>query len=145
MSSPNAYPAGWPKPAYRQPLVDVDNLPELVTQPPSYFHHDDKDQDEDLEGSANQTGRRTASSARERLSQILPSKRANRRFAYFVVPILILLLVTGAVLGGLFGSGVLQHKDSGSSDASAQEHSLDGDSNVEIRATSQLAAAVVGT
>ncbi|CAH0003720.1 unnamed protein product [Clonostachys byssicola] len=145
MSSPNAYPAGWPKPAYRQPLVDVDNLPELVTQPPSYFHHDDKDQDEDLEGSANRTGRQTASSARERLSQIMPSKRANRRFAYFVVPILILLLVTGAVLGGLFGSGVLQPKDSGSSDASAQEHSLDGDSNVEIRATSQLAAAVVGT
>ncbi|CAH0026218.1 unnamed protein product [Clonostachys rhizophaga] len=145
MSSPNAYPAGWPKPAYRQPLVDVDNLPELVTQPPSYFHHDDKDQDEDLEGSANRTGRQTASSARERLSQILPSKPVNRRFAYFVVPILILLLVTGAVLGGLFGSGVLQQKDSGTSDASAQEHSLDGDSNVEIRATSQLAAAVVGT
>ncbi|CAH0055162.1 unnamed protein product [Clonostachys solani] len=147
MSSPNAYPAGWPKPAYRQPLVDVDNLPELVTQPPSYFHHDDKDQDEDLEGGANQTGRQTASSARERLSQILPSTRANRRVAYFVVPILILLLVTGAVLGGLFGSGVLQNNGSGSSDsdASAQEHSLDGDSNVQIRATSQLAAAVVGT
>ncbi|VUC23827.1 unnamed protein product [Clonostachys rosea] len=148
MSSPNAYPAGWPKPAYRQPLVDDDNLPELVTQPPSYFHHDDKDQDEEVEGSANQNGRQTAaSSARERLSQILPSNRSNRRVAYFVVPILILLLATGAVLGGLFGSGVLQaNHSSGSSDAPAQEqHSLEGGSDVQIRATSQLAAAVVGT